>query len=195
MLATIIVVEGADKMGKQTQTKMIAESLKLFGHKVSLVEVPVNDNFTHKVIYWMLRNGLARRFSNLFQFVQFMNKFIFQFTGLLKLRLTNDFVVLDRWSLSSIVYGDATGTNKIFNRILYSLLVRPKVTVILHGPSFSRSTIDDVYEKDSKLQNDVKKRYYDWANSHPSRHELIDNQGTKEIVHGRVLFSIMKNFV
>jgi thymidylate kinase len=138
----------------------------------------------------MLRNGQAKLYPNMFQFVQFLNKFVFQWTYLLWLRLTCDVVIMDRWSLSAIVYGDATGVNWTLNRILYWLLVKPDVTVVLHGSSFKRKTVDDVYEKDSALQLTVRKGYYDWVQENPDDHELIDNQGTKDEVHERILSAI-----
>lgn len=190
MLARIIAIEGPDKAGKATQTAMLAHYLCRYGERVSLVEVPFNDGSTYKLIYWMLCNGLAKKRPNTFQFIQFLNKFIFQWTILLWLRLTSDVVVLDRWSLSAIVYGDATGVNKTFNRLLYWLLKKADVTVVLHGPSFKRDSVDDVYEKDSDLQLAVRRGYYDWVIEHPFDHELVDNQGSKEDVHSRIVDAI-----
>lgn len=187
MLARLVVVEGPDKVGKATQTQLLVHTLRRYGDRVTRVEVPYNDRLTYRLIYWMLRTGKAKTYPNAFQFVQFVNKFIFQWTVLLFLRLTNDVIVFDRWSLSAIVYGDATGVNPAFNRVLYHLLVRPDVTVVLHGASFKRATVDDVYEKDSNLQVAVRKGYYAWAMEHPEDHELVDNQGTQGEVHERVL--------
>ena len=187
MLAKVVVIEGPDKVGKETQSNMLAHSLRLQGDRVSLVEIPFNDHFTYTVIYKMLRSGSAKRWPNVFQFIQFLNKLIFQWTVLLVLRFVCDIVVLDRWSLSSIVYGDATGVNKTFNRILFWLLLKPHVTCVLHGPSFVRKSVDDVYEKDTDLQIAVRTGYYDWVQEHPFDHDLIDNQGSHDDVHERVL--------
>lgn len=183
MFAKLVVVEGPDKVGKQTQVLMLAHALRRYGDRVVQVEVPFNDRLTYRAIYWMLRNGHAKSWPNAFQFVQFVNKVICQWTYLLWLRLTCDFIVLDRWSLSAIVYGDATGVNPWFNRVMYHLLARPALTLILHGPSFKRNTVDDSYEKDSSLQKAVREGYYIWTLDHPDDHELIDNQGTRDEVH------------
>lgn len=190
MFARLIAIEGPDKVGKQIQSQMLAHVLRRYGDRTALVEVPFNDRATYRLIYWMLRNGTAKRFPNLFQFVQFVNKFVFQWTYLLWLRLTCAFIILDRWSLSAIVYGDATGVNRTFNRVLYWLLVRPDITVILYGSSFKRKSTDDAYEGDSELQVAVRRGYYDWAQSHPVDHKLIDNQGTKDEVHERILSTV-----
>lgn len=190
MFAKLVAIEGPDKVGKATQSRMLAHVLRRYGARVALVEVPFNDRVTHRLIYWMLQNGLVKRFPNLFQFIQFINKFVFQLTYLLWLRLTCACVVLDRWSLSAIVYGDATGVNRTLNRVLYWLLVRPDITVVLHGSSFKRKSIDDAYEKDSDLQVVVRRGYYDWVQSHPADHVLINNQGTKDEVHERILAAV-----
>ena len=190
MFAKLVAIEGPDKVGKQTQSQMLAHVLGRYGDRTALVEVPFNDRVTYRLIYWMLKHGQAKRYPNLFQFVQFLNKFVFSWTYLLWLRLTCAYVVLDRWSLSAIVYGDATGVNPTFNRILYWLLTKPTLTVVLHGSSFKRKEADDVYEKDTDLQKAVRKGYYDWAQEHPFDHELIDNQGTKDEVHERIMDAV-----
>lgn len=187
MFAKLVAIEGPDKVGKATQSQMLAHVLRRYGDRVVLVEIPVNDGVTYPLIYWMLHNGKAKVYPNLFQFIQFLNKLVFQWTKLLWLWLTCAYVVLDRWSLSTIVYGDATGVNPTFNRLLYWLLKKPDVTVVLHGSSFKCQEADDVYEKDSALQIAVCKGYYNWAQEHPLDHEPIDNQGTRDEVHERIV--------
>lgn len=181
----VICVEGPDKSGKQTQTNMLYDTLAE-RNGVTLVEVPVKG-LTHKAIYWMLRNGTAKRFPNFFQFVQFLNKLAFQLTVLPTLKAMSDYVILDRWSLSAIVYGDATGVNKRFNRFLWGLLAKPDITLIMHGPSFNREGQSDSYEKDSKLQAAVRQGYYDWSQEHPDDHELVNNQGSRLEVHATIM--------
>lgn len=188
MFAKLVVVEGPDKHGKATQSKMLLDSLEAAGYRTTLFEVPFKG-LTYRVIYWMLRNTLAKRFPNLFQFIQFLNKFVFQLFVLPIVMVLNDIVVLDRWSLSAIVYGDATGVNKRFNRFLYSQLFKPDITLVMHGRSFKRDGKTDTYEKDSDLQRAVKKGYFDWATSH-EKHELISNHGTTEEVQQRILCTL-----
>jgi dTMP kinase len=194
MFANLVAVEGPDRVGKQTQTRLLTERLRSEGHKVALVEVPFNDGSTYRLIYWMLKRGYAKTLPNLFQLVQFFNKFFFQATVLVWLWLTHDYVVFDRWSLSAIVYGDATGVNRIFNRVLLFLLKDPNLTIVLHGPRLTDQT-EDVYERDTDLQKAVRRGYYDWALAHPWNHELIDNKGTRSEVHERVLDAMERSGV
>ncbi len=189
MFAKLIAVEGPDKHGKATQSRLLTNSLICHGNKSVLVEVPFKG-LTHKIIYWMLKNSLAKRFSNVFQFIQFLNKLTFQIFVLPVLMLINDYIVLDRWSLSAIVYGDATGVNKTFNRFLYHLLVKPDMTLVMHGRSFKRAGNSDTYEKDASLQDAVKKGYFEWAISHHENHEIISNHDEVEDVQQRILCTL-----
>lgn len=194
----ILVIEGPDKMGKNTQSTMLLLALNtppdvkpVFGQtKACLVEVPTRG-FTYKLIYWMLSNSLAKRLPNTFQFVQFMNKYSFQLFKLPKLLKENDYVILDRWSLSGLVYGAATGVNLRFNAWLFSKMKYPDLTLVMHGSSFRRkSEDDDSYESDNDLQKRVKDLYYTQATTLPA-HELVDNQGTPEEVHNRIICIMM----
>ena len=178
-MARLVVVEGADQVGKETQSKLLEKALGGRGLRCTRVEVPTKAcPRTHRLIYRMLRNGWAKRFTHTFQFVQFLNKLFFQLFHLPALLRANEVVILDRWSLSAIIHGGATGVNATFNRLLCGLLRRPDVTVVFHGSSFRRSTTtDDAYERDSELQARVKQDYYDWAWARPSDHALVTNLG------------------
>jgi thymidylate kinase len=170
---------------------MLLEYFRSLGLKTELVEVPVQSSgVTHDVIYWMLKNGLAKKLPNVFQFVQFLNKLAFQMSSLIWLMMTRDVIIMDRWSLSSIVYGDATGANKTLTRVLYRLLVRPTITVVLSGRRHTDQT-EDTYEADTDLQRNVRVGYADWAESHSVDHVLVDNQGTKEEVNTRILNAVI----
>lgn len=186
-MARMIAIEGPDKHGKATQAKMLAHALRRFGDRVKLIEVPFDDRLTHKLIYKMLRNGSAKRYPNVFQCVQFINKLICQFTYLAWLQLTCDYIVLDRWSLSAVVYGDESGANRVFNRLMYYLLSVPYITIILKGTSFKRNSVDDVFEKDSDLQEAIKCGYSEWAYHHFIDCVLVDNVGDREVVHDRIM--------
>lgn len=190
--ATIIAIEGPDKVGKQTQTNMLTDALRRDKHKVKLVEVPVKSLLTYRLIYWMLRNGYAKTFPNLFQTVQFFNKWFFQFR-LLFMRWTNDFIVFDRWSLSAVVYGDAGGANRRYNRFLYKFLREPDATIILVGAARS-GEVTDAYEKDNQLQSDVRWGYASWFMEHPKGFALVDNIGTREEVHQRIMKALNDRF-
>src|SRR5271166_2033608 len=95
-----IAIEGVDKRGKATQSRLLVENLTRFCSSCALIELPRRHAWSGKLIYWMLKNGAAKTFPTLFQAVQSFNKFSFQnfelYTGYL------DYVVFDRWSASAL---------------------------------------------------------------------------------------------
>lgn len=188
MLATTIAIEGPDKVGKETQTKLLVEKLRKIGWKVKHVEMPVNDGITYRLIYWMLRKGYAKPYPKLFQFVQFLNKWFWQLV-MPYFSHKYDYIVFDRWAASAVIYGRATGVPEGFNLFLYGRLVRPDLTVVLLGQSYRRKGPDDSYEADNELQARVRDEYEWWATVEPKA-EPISNQGSREDVH-RQIMSVM----
>lgn len=172
-MSKIIVIEGADRCGKATQSKLLREHLASFGITSRIVEVPIRSMVTYRIIYWMLQNGLAKKFPKLFQVIQFLNRKIFQIFKLPHLESEYDVIIFDRWSLSTIVYGGAAGVSENFTIKLSNHLRRPDHTFILHGSSFPHEA-EDVYEADTNLQEEVRIRYSMWAAAHPKETTLIN---------------------
>lgn len=191
-MAKIVVFEGPDKVGKETQSKMLQHALIRHGYKVKLVEVPIKDcRQTYDLIYRMLENGKAKQYPNLFQVIQFFNKWLYQTFMMPKIFKDYDILILDRWALSSVIYGAATGVNLRLNMWLYRLLKKPDITFVLHGMSFRRtSTNDDSYEKDTELQTRVKDDYIMWAVKHADDHILVKNDRSPEEMHQDIMFDI-----
>ena len=193
--ALIVAIEGPDRVGKKTQTKMLVDRLESRAYKVATFEIPKTSLVTYDLIYWFLNSGLAKKLPNVFQTIQFFNKWFFQFK-LLVLRWFYDVIVLDRWSLSSIVYGDETGANKTYVRFLYWFLREPDVTIILNGTSPSIGELKDSYERDTSLQSKVRRGYAAWCvENHDRSFELVDNQGTRKEVHARILKLLYESYV
>jgi len=193
-MAKLIVIEGPDKVGKETQTKMLVEYLQSCGKRVIRVEVPVHDKLTHRLIYWMLKNGLAKKTPTLFQGIQYFNKKIFQMFKLPRLNEYYDYVIMDRWSLSSIVYGIAGGANSSLLVKLASFLKKPDATIILHGkPHIDRK--DDLFESDDELQTKVRDMYWDLSLGR-EEYTLIPAGGTREEVHSGIVWALrVKNLL
>lgn len=188
-LAKIICIEGPDQMGKQTQANLLFDSFKNTAQR----EIPFKDYFTYSIIYFMLENKLAKRYPNLFQFIQFCNKFLFQFMHLFPMMLMYDFIILDRWSASSIVYGSATGVNFRFNQFLQKFLITPDLTLVLSGKQYKRPyEKNDSYESDKILQENVKKGYDDFVKNNKETCVIINNVGDIFDVHHRILAEVLR---
>lgn len=178
-MSKIIVIEGADRCGKATQAKLLREYLVSFGIMSTIVEVPIKSVVTYRIIYWMLRNGFAKKYPKLFQVFQFLNRKIFQIFTLPSLEQECDVIIFDRWSLSTIVYGGAAGVPEKFTVDLFNRLRQPDHTFVLIGESFPHEA-EDVYEADLDLQKEVRIRYTTWAVDNPSNVTAISCKQDKK---------------
>lgn len=185
-MSKFIVIEGPDRVGKATQTKILASFLKKLGYKVLTNEVPLKSNFVYHIIYWMLGNGLAKKLPKIFQWLQYFNRQIFQWTKLPRYEKEYDFIVMDRWSLSTVVYGIATGVPEDFTDRLYNRLKKPDHTVVLLGPSHKHEA-EDVYESDSTLQKKVREVYSLWVNKNPHDSSVVDCSKQRHEVSEEIL--------
>lgn len=190
-MSKIIVFEGADRCGKATQSQVLKETLESQNMSATVVEVPIKDGFLYNVIYWMLENGLAKKFPRLFQMTNFFNKWLFQMTKLTELEHKYDFIIFDRWSLSAVIYGTAEGLDPSFCERLYRNLRKPDFTVLLIGKPYKQES-EDVYESDDVLQNKVRELYTKWADRYPRETYVLDGTNKSKIEMGVEVLKTMK---
>jgi len=190
-MSKIIVIEGPDRCGKATQAKLLREKLASFGIMSTIVEVPIRSAVTYRIIYWMLRNGLAKKFPKLFQVLQFLNRKFFQMFDMPSLERQYDIIIFDRWSLSTEVYGGASGVSQKFTAKLSKHLRRPDHTFVFLGMSFPHEA-EDVYESDKNLQEDVRIRYSLWAAKNFDVSTVIDCQQNKKKI-SKQIYEVLKS--
>lgn len=189
----IIVIEGSDCVGKETQSSMLVKTLeRTFEQKVATFSLPNYSSATGRAIRKLLQNGYAEKFQTAFQLLQFLDKLNFQRT---LSRLDCDFVVLDRWSLSSLIYGLATKVNPTVCAQLFAWLKQPDLTIVLDGAGFKRNSLDS-YEKNKELQDAVKSAYKFWASSRENDNSvaLINADQSEFLVHSEILTAVMDRF-
>lgn len=184
-MAKLIAFEGPDRVGKATQSKLMLETLTSLGYRAVRVEVPV-QNFLHKYIYKMLKNGVAKNHPYFFQFIQVMNRVVFQLFALPKLERENDYVIFDRWSPSTWVYGLATGVNRTYVEAMLYPIRKPDYTIVLNGRAQVQEMRDD-YEKDNSLQSRVRDLYVDYADLYSEKTALVWANQTRESAHEEIL--------
>ena len=138
----------------------------------------------------MLRNGLAKKLPKTFQWFQYLNRKIFQAFRLPRLEDKYDVIIMDRWSLSTIVYGAAEGVPESFTLALAEKLRKPDFTIVLSGRSFAHEA-EDHYESDSELQMKVRVEYSAWANANKDTSVLLDCSQAKDVISKKIL-SILK---
>jgi len=165
--AKIISFEGPDGVGKTTQVRRLAESLRAEGRRVETVKLPRYDRLTGKLILRMLKSGSAVRYPNVFQVVQWLDKMLFQTLYMSKLLRENDYVLFDRWHVSMWAYGLAGGANEPLTNALVDSLRSPDLVLVFHGKS-KRTEKQDAYESDDSYQKSVALHYVLWTCSHES---------------------------
>jgi len=193
--ALLIVFEASDMQGKSYQAKRLVEKLNSVDITAAYAEPIRNSDAFFWFTRFALDNGLAKRCKNLFQTLQFLNRILFHVNALRELLQTHDVVVLDRWALSGLIYGNADGANKFLSKLLYKCLKKPDVTIVLHGePYRSSRTLKDTYELDDAMQKRVNDGYVEWALKDVSAC-LVKSSGTKEHVHKRVMHLLRSSAV
>jgi thymidylate kinase len=188
-MSKMIVVEGPDRTGKQTQTLRLRDYFVSLGKKAVVVEVPIKGSYTYNIIYWMLRNGLAKKMPHLFQVLQFLNRWTFQCGDLQKLEQNNDYVIFDRWSLSTTVYGLAEGLSLEFVNSLSVRLKKPDYTFVLLGDAHQHEA-EDVYEKDAELQRSVRRHYAEWAAQQTHGCSVINCKNPRELITAEMIYTL-----
>jgi thymidylate kinase len=170
-----IIIEGQDSLGKSLQARELQKRLEKKGYAVAKIKSPFNDGITYRLIYWMLANGLARKFQNVFQLIHFANKLYFQKFKLPAILEENDFVIFDRWAISMWAYGVADGASAEITEWMLRYIVEPDLTIILDGERHPRDRSDDSYEGDQQYQRKVRGMYLNWATSHDANYIGIVN--------------------
>lgn len=180
-----IAIEGPDRVGKKTQATMLADAISAAGVSVAQVEVPYfgyGAMWSYGMIYKMLGSGAAKRWPIVFQLVHMLNKLACQLHLMFNCA---DVAVLDRWHMSSVVYGIASGVAARAVRAMGSLLARPTVTIVLLKRSqHDHDVAPDSYESDAQLQDRVRALYATMCNGVDVI--AVDADGTREEVAQRI---------
>jgi thymidylate kinase len=182
-MSKIIAIEGPDRVGKKSQSKLLKDNLVRAGYRCALIEVPVSDNLTYSIIYWMLGNGLAKKLPKSFQWMQCLNRWIFQTFKLVNIEHNFDYIIFDRWSLSTVVYGAVEGLSASEIDTQYQLIRKPDITFIMLGDAHPH-VAEDHYEADAELQENVRLVYANWAECNSDECIVLDcNQPQEDIAN------------
>jgi thymidylate kinase len=185
----VIAIEGRDKLGKTTQVTNVTSDLNLKGYRVTNVCFPYKG-LTYLIIRKMLAVGAAKKFPNVFQFIQTLNKVAFQLTILWWLRMKNDYIIFDRCGLSTLAYGRATGAWTWFTKFLVFFIVKPDLIVLLDGFQFNRVEQTDTYDADVEMQWKLRGIYLNVAGTVSSPVYYIDANQPVNTVTKDILLSI-----
>ena len=195
---SLLVIEGPDKVGKETQTRMLVEALPQHIKDYSLPEarklrvtsqeIPYDDQNTYRQLYKMLKNGDAVEHPEAFQTFQAANRMIWQAEVLHDMARYYDLIVLDRWNISSWVYGRAGGCSDAMLKCVLEPIIEPDLVFVFDGDPFDTpERPDDSYEANKPLMQRVREGYRRWALENPNIAILIDANRPRDVVHSELL--------
>jgi dTMP kinase len=187
----IIVIEGTDKAGKGSQSRMLAETLKASGKVCVILDFPDYTTSVGMEIKAFLegkRDYLPEVEHLLFSANRWEKRK--EIESMLE---NGTIIVMNRYWQSNLVYGVANGMDA--NWLLGLDKGLPKediVLVILVNPSISakRAETQDMFESDSQLAAKAYRNYLKFAKQY--RWKVVDGSKSKEQVHQEVTKIIRK---
>jgi dTMP kinase len=187
----IIVIEGTDKAGKGSQSRMLAETLKASGKVCVILDFPDYTTPIGMEIKAFLedkRDYLPEVKHLLFSANRWEKKK--EIESMLE---NGTIIVMNRYWQSNLVYGVANGieTNWLL-RLDKGLPKEDIVLVILVNPSISakRAENQDMFESDPQLAAKAYKNYLKFAKQY--RWKVVDGSKSKEQVHQEITKIIRK---
>lgn len=188
----IIVIEGTDKAGKGSQSRMLAETLKASGKVCVILDFPdytTSIGIEIKAFLEGKRDYLPEVKHLLFSANRWEKKK--EIESMLE---NGTIIVMNRYWQSNLVYGVANGMDT--NWLLGLDKGLPKediVLVILVNPSISakRAETQDMFESDSQLAAKAYRNYLKFAKQY--RWKVVDGSKSKEQVHQEVTKIIRKD--
>jgi len=189
----IVAIEGADRLGKATQTEILLNNLRRSNIRATHEEVPWKDNITYDLIYKMLNNGDAVEHPVVFQTYQGCNRLIMQTQYLQGLAMHFDVILLDRWTPSTWVYGRVSGVTDDQTETILQDVWDPDFTVILDGKSFDMpdKRADD-YEKSVAFQESIREGYLQWFETHQENAAIVNANRDRHTVSSDIAEVVLR---
>src|SRR5919109_1358640 len=187
----IIVIEGNDKAGKTSQSRMLAEALKISGKVCVILDFPdytTPIGIEIKAFLEGKRNYPPEVKHLLFSANRWEKKK--EIESMLE---NGTIIVMNRYWESNLVYGVANGVDvNWLLRLDKGLPQENIVLVILVNPRISakRTEIQDAFESDPQLAAKAHNNYVKFAKQFKWR--IIDGSKSKEQVHQDIMKIIRK---
>src|SRR5256885_385590 len=190
----LIVFEGLDQSGKQTQAEMLRDQLKQDGRKSRLVSFPDYGTSIGEEIARALQ-GEREYGPDVMQLLYVANRYERK-PDLQRWIDGGLILVCDRYTASSVAYGEAQGLDPMWLEDLQRFLPRAELTIMLDiapETAVKRKSVDrDKYERDLALQSRVRESYLRQASAHAW--VVLDGERPKDEIAADV-FSAAKKIV
>jgi dTMP kinase len=184
----IIVIEGVDKAGKLTQSRLLVDSLKLSGRICVVMDFPDYTTPIGMEIRAFLDG--KREYSNELKHMLLSANRWERKREIESMIETGTIVVINRYWQSNLVYGVSNGLNINWLTNLERGLPKEDIVIVLNvSPTVSsqRSEAGDLdsFEKNQKLLLEVNKNYRKLAKQF--KWKIIDGEKRKEQVHQEIM--------
>jgi dTMP kinase len=157
----LVVFEGLDQSGKQTQAELLRDRLKQEGHKARLVSFPDYGTSIGEEIARALQ-GEREYGPEVMQLLYIANRYERK-PDLERWVQGGLILVCDRYVASSIAYGEAQSLDAIWLTAIQQYLPPPSLTILLDiapETAVGRKSVDrDRYERDLEMQARVRESY------------------------------------
>jgi dTMP kinase len=191
MSGHLIAFEGLDQSGKQTQAELLRDRLKQGGRKARLVSFPDYGTSIGEEIARALQ-GEREYGPDVMQLLYIANRYERK-PDLLRWLEGGLVLVCDRYTASSIAYGEAQGLDPAWLTEMQKFLPPPSVTIMLDispETAVQRKAVDrDRYERDIAMQtrvresNKLQAAAQDWI--------VLDGEQGKDTIAAHVYTSVI----
>jgi dTMP kinase len=191
MAGLLIAFEGLDQSGKQTQAEQLRDRLKEDGRKARLVSFPDYGTSIGEEIARALA-GEREYGPDVMQLLYVANRY--ERKPDLERWLSGGLIlVCDRYTASSVAYGEATGLDPVWLTDMQRLLPSAALTIMLDiapETAVTRKAVDrDRYERDLALQGRVRESYRRQANE--NGWIVIDGERSKDVIAEDVFAAVV----
>jgi dTMP kinase len=191
MSQSLIVFEGLDQSGKQTQAELLRDWLKKEGHRSRLVSFPDYGTSIGEEIARALQ-GERDYGPEVMQLLYVANRYERK-PDLQRWIEGGLILVCDRYMASSIAYGEAQGLDPLWLAEIQKFLPRPSLTFMLDiepETAVQRKAVDrDRYERDLEMQMRVRDSYRRQAAA--ERWVVLDGERSKQAIAADVINAVM----
>ncbi|HVH29779.1 MAG TPA: dTMP kinase [Vicinamibacterales bacterium] len=186
----LIVFEGLDQSGKQTQAELLRDALKQLGQKARLVSFPDYGTSIGEELARALQ-GERDYGADVMQLLYIANRYERK-PDLLRWLEGGVTLVCDRYLASSVAYGEASGLDAAWLVEIQRFLPPPSLTILLDiAPETAaiRKAVDrDRYERDLALQARVRQSYR--ARAADEQWVVLDGERPRDQIAADVLSAV-----
>lgn len=199
-MGKFIVIEGMDGAGTTTQSKLLAEVLRKLGYSVETSAEPTKSAIgmeARRILKLSIEHEPAQLATLALLFAaDRMNHIHSLLNPALK---NNDFVIVDRYVLSSLVY-QGLHLPAAFVQEINRFSLNPDLTIVLDIDAkkaisrlSARGGPKDFYESGELLEK-IRARYLHFAEKLPDT-ALVDGEGAISAVHSHILHLVRSKFL